>query len=71
MTIHIHPRRFLDAIFIMKDGNFQAGQKNKKIDTKDVPLSMGKAYFVHMKDYEEYLAGSNGDDLLVRHSAFS
>lgn len=52
-------QRYKDALHFGKDGFFQAGQHNKKMDHDDPALSNGAAYFVDNEEYAQYLKEMN------------
>ncbi|KAI1785592.1 hypothetical protein LXA43DRAFT_899410 [Ganoderma leucocontextum] len=45
---------YLDMLFYTIDGNFQASQKFKPMDSTDFPLTTGAAYYADERDYEIY-----------------
>ncbi|KAI1785585.1 hypothetical protein LXA43DRAFT_899423 [Ganoderma leucocontextum] len=45
---------YLDMLFYMIDGNFQASQKFKPMDSTDFPLTTGAAYYADEREYEIY-----------------
>ena len=50
--VHDILNTYKDALHFGKDGFFQAGQHDKKMDHKDPSLTNGAAYFVDNEEYE-------------------
>ncbi|PIL25723.1 hypothetical protein GSI_11473 [Ganoderma sinense ZZ0214-1] len=47
---------YVDALHFCVDGNFHFNLKPKHSDPKDVPLTLGAAYFGHEDDFKHYIS---------------
>ncbi|EJD34321.1 hypothetical protein AURDEDRAFT_131231 [Auricularia subglabra TFB-10046 SS5] len=47
--------KYLDAKISMRDGNFPIGQKDKRLDPDDMPLTLKAMYFLHQGEMRELM----------------
>ena len=56
ILIYVPIFSYVDALHFCVDGNFHFNLKPKHSDPKDVPLTIGAAYFGHEEDFKYYIA---------------